>query len=360
MKAESFKINSENLEDSLAKAVKSGMTEFTLQDSSILNHKGRLIKFLNFVERQCKELFLTLPLSAEILDMDVCRACSQINCSIEIPLAGESKNGAYLFDKKFYSRRAQTLNTLGLVFGFELDFARSAGDSVKLFRDRLNFAVSLYPNHIDFPQLELFSEEKNCGKKSENENFRKSVSSNQKILEEKSDFPLPKPTSTFSTQDIKMTMETAFACQVFYTFGRAVTWFLAVLKPLKMTSDKFFKDFAEWQNHSSCGLDSKWSVDKSSHREIEKMQLEFLKFKYAEKNKDELFEVVSNVVRLNGALSRLYGEGEESVLELSYNLDELLGGGAMDIQSFFDNSFMENSRVKVFFGENGEAEYRYC
>ncbi len=335
MKNESFKINSENLEDSLSKAVKSGMTEFILQDSSILNHKGKLIKFLNFAGRNCPELFLTLPLSAEILDMDVCRACSEVNCSIEIPLAGESKNGAYLFDKKFYSRRAQTLNMLGLVFGFELDFSRSDGDSVKLFRDRLNFAVSLYPNHIDFPQLEISSGEK-------------------------SDFSLPRPTSTFSTQDIKMTGETAFACQVFYTFGRAVTWFLSVLAPLKMTSDKFFKDFAEWQNHSSCGLGSSWSVDKSCHKEIEKMQLEFLKFKYAEKNKSELFEVVSNVVRLNGALSRLYGEGEESVLSLSYNLDELLGGGAMDIQSFFDNSFMENSRVKIFLNGNGEAEYRYC
>ena len=335
MKNGSFKINSENLEDSLSKAVKSGMTEFILQDSSILNHKGKLIKFLNFAGRNCPELFLTLPLSAEILDMDVCRACSEVNCSIEIPLTGESKNGAYLFDKKFYSRRAQTLNMLGLVFGFELDFSRSDGDSVKLFRDRLNFAVSLYPNHIDFPQLEISSEEK-------------------------SDFSLPKPTSTFSTQDIKMTGETAFACQVFYTFGRAVTWFLSVLAPLKMTSDKFFKDFAEWQNHSSCGLNSGWSVDKSCHKEIEKMQLEFLKFKYAEKNKSELFEVVSNVVRLNGALSRLYGEGEESVLSLSYNPDELLGGGAMDIQSFFDNSFMENSRVKIFLNGKGEAEYRYC
>ena len=31
----------------------------------------------------------------------------------------------------------------------------------------------------------------------------------------------------------------------------------------------------------------------------------------------------------------------------------------MNIQSFFDNSFMENSTVKVFMGEDG-AEWRYC
>lgn len=329
MAEQSFKISSENLESSLLQAYKNGASEFTLQDPEILSRKGKLLKFLQFVEKNCPNLFLTLPLYAEMLDMDVCRECSLLNCSIDIPLLGVEKGGNYLFDKKFYSRRAATLNNLGLVFGFEIDFACTAGDSVKLFRDRLNFALGLYPNHIDFPQLD-------------SDSF----------------YALPKPSATFSTQDIKMSKGTAFACQVFYSWGRAVTWFLPVLKPLKMSADAFFRDFAEWQKLNSCGLDSAWSVDKSSHKEIEKMQLSFLKFKYEEKQKSELFEVVSNVVRLNGALSRCYGEGEESAVDLTYNPDELLSGGAMEIQSFFDNSFMEKSRVKVYMGQDG-AEYRY-
>lgn len=329
MQNQSFKIKSQNLETSLAQNYQKGMTEFTLQDSSILENKPRLLHFLKFIEQNCPDLFLTLPLSAKMLDMDVCRECANLNCSLDIPLSGSEKNGVYLFDKKFFSRRAQMLNTLGLVFGFSLDFAVSKSDSVRFFRDRLDFALSLYPNHIDFPELDS-----------------------------ESDFPPPKPSATFSTQDIKMAKETAFACQVFYSWGRAVTWFLAVLKPLKMTSDKFFRDFAEWQKINNCGLDSNWSVDKSNHKEIEKMQLSFLEFKYEEKGKSELFEVVSNVVRLNGALSRCYGEGEESEVDLTYNPDELLSGGAMEIQSFFENSFMEKCRVKIYF-EDGEAKFRY-
>lgn len=329
MQNQFFKIRSQNLETSLIQSYKDGMTEFTLQDSSILTSKGQLLKFLKFIERSCPNLFLTLPLSAQMLDMDICRECSNLNCSLDIPLAGNEKNGVYLFDKKFFSRRAQMLNTLGLVFGFSLDFAVLKGDSVRGFRDRLNFAVSLYPNHIDFPELDF-----------------------------ESVFLQPKPSATFSTQDIKMTEETAFACQVFYSLGRAVTWFLAVLKPLKMTADKFFRDFAEWQKINNCAIGSAWSVDKSNHKEIEKMQLSFLEFKYEEKGKAELFDVVSNIVRLNGALSRCYGEGEESIVELSYNPDELLSGGAMEVQLFFDNSFMEKSRVKVYF-DDGEVKYHY-
>lgn len=331
---QSYQYKSSELESSLSSFNERGITEFTLQDKVILSHKGKLLHFLQVFAQKAGDVFLTLPVQADVLDLDVCKACSELYCTLEIPLEGVNKGNSYLFDKKFYSRRAQMLNTLGLVFGFDIDFACVPGDSVKAFRDRLDFALSLYPNHIDFPQID-----------SQND-------SNSSIK-------LPKPTATFSTQDIKMTKETAFAASTFYSYGRAVTWFLAVLAPLKMTPAKFFQDFAEWQNHNNCSIRSGWKPEQAKHTEIEKMQLAFLKFKYEEKNKPQLFEVVSNVVRLNGAFSRCFGEGEESRLELTYNPDELLSGAAMDIQGFFDNSFMENSTVKIFMGEDG-AEWRYC
>lgn len=317
------------MESSLASFAERGITEFTLQDEAILSHKGKLLHFLQVFREKAGSVFLTLPVRAELLDMDVCKACAELYCTLEIPLEGTSKGNSYLFDKKFYSRRAQMLNTMGLVFGFDMNFASTAGDSVKNFRDRLDFALSLYPNHIDFPQLESAAEN------------------------------APKPSATFSTQDIKMAKECAHAVSTFYSYGRAVTWFLAVLAPLKMSAAKFFQDFAEWQNLNNCGLSSSWKPSEAKHAEIEKMQLSFLKFKYEEKNKPQFFEVVSNVVRLNGALSRCYGEGEESHVELQYNPDELLSGAAMDIPSFFENAFIENSTVKVFMGEE-DVEYRYC
>lgn len=324
----SISLKSGDFESELKSLSKQGVTEFTLQDPEILGHKGKLLSFLHSFEKAAPDVFLTLPVSAQLLDQDVCKLCSGLYCTLEIPFEGISKNGTYLFDKKFYSRRAQMLNTLGLVFGFDLCFADKGGDSVKLFRDRLDFAVSLYPNHLDFPQLE-------------------------------NDFSEAKPSATFSTQDIRAAKELAFAAETFYSYGRAVTWFLSVLAVLRMPAYKFFQDFAEWQKLNNCGYGSGWNIDSSSHKEVEKMQLNFLRFKFEEKKKPELFEVVSNIVRLNGALSRCYGEGEESEVELSYNPDELLSGGAMDIVSFFENSFMENSCVKVFMGAEG-PDYKYC
>ena len=43
----------------------------------------------------------------------------------------------------------------------------------------------------------------------------------------------------------------------------------------------------------------------------------------------------------------------------SYNPDEILSGQAMNVQSFFDNAFMEYSRVRVFMGSDG-PDFKYC
>ena len=301
------------------------MTEFTLTDEKILSHRGNLLKFLEEFAEKRPDTFLSLSVDAGVLDMDVCRALSEIYCSLDIRLSGAEKGGTYLFDKRFFSRRAQTLNTLGLVFGFLMDFATQVGDGVRLFRDRLDFALSLYPNHVRF-----FA---GGGR--------------------------PKPSATFSTQDIETCRRIAFACEVFYTYGRAVPWFIPVLGPLKISPSKFLQDFSEWQKINNCSIENGWNPEKSTHSEIEKMQLRFLKFKFEEKGRADLFEVASNVVRLNGAFSRCFGEGEESVVELSFNPDELLGFGASDIQKFAENSIQENSRVRVFW-DGEEARWRYC
>ena len=72
-----FTFNSQQLESSLASFSEKGITEFTLQDSEILGHKGRLLKFLQAVRKNAPDLFVTLPVDAKILDMDVRKACAE-------------------------------------------------------------------------------------------------------------------------------------------------------------------------------------------------------------------------------------------------------------------------------------------
>ena len=179
-----------------------------------------------------------------------------------------------------------------------------------------------YPNHIEFPQIM------------------------------NSDLEPPKVTGTFSAQDIRWCRDTAFACRTFYTAGRAVPWFLSILKPLRIYPSRFFSDFAEWQRVNNCSYKSGFNPEGEKHTAIEKMQLLFLDEKYEEKHCHNLITLMNDIVKINGAMSRLAGEGEEAVITTSYNPDDLLSEEACDLTSFAENVCMEECKVRIF--SNGE------
>ena len=311
------------IETQLASLKEKGVTELSLHDESLSRDKKRLVNLLKKITSEYPELFCSILIDATILDRELVSLLAEIFCSLELPLNYTEKGGKLLFDKKMYASKARLLNEAEIVFGFQLDYASSPSDTIKLFMERLDFAVQQYPNHIDFPQTEQTGE------------ASASVSGN------------------FSAKDIRYARDIAFATRTFYSAGRAVPWFLSVLRPLRIYPSRFFADFAEWQRCNNCDFRSGFSPEGENHKSIEKMQLLFLEQKYEEKNCHQLISLMQDIVRLNGAFSRLVGEGEESLLETSYHPDDLFGPEAMDLQAFSENVCIENCRVKVFYdGEN--------
>ncbi|MBO7582270.1 MAG: hypothetical protein J6T20_00565, partial [Treponema sp.] len=188
----------------------------------------------------------------------------------------------------------------------------------------LDFAVQQYPNHIDFAQTMNSEEEKTA-----------------------------KVTGFFSAQDIRYARDLAFSCRTFYTSGRAVPWFLSVLKPLRIYASRFFADFAEWQRCNNCDYKSGFVPEAVPHKDIEKMQMLFLEQKYEEKGQHSLILLVKDIVAINGAMSRVAGEGEESTIVTSYNPDDLLSEEAVDLTAFCENVCMEECKVRIFADEEG-------
>ena len=332
-----FNLGAKEIESKISECVKNGMNEFVLHDFSYANDKGKMLGFLKTVQRTAPELFVSFNINPRILDMDVCRQCMNINCSIEMNFEAipsdskktDVKKSVLFFDKKFYAKRCETLNNSGLVFGINLFFADKNGDSLKAFCDRLNFTIEQYPNHIDFPQTEN-SEEMASAKVS----------------------------GTFSAEDIRAARNIAFACRTFYSAGRAVPWFNSILSALRITPSAFFSDFAEWQRCNNCDYNSGFVPENVSHHEIEKMQLLFLQQKFEEKHKSHMFTAANDIVCVNGALSRLVSDGTESVLETDYNPEEIFGPEAMDLNSFVNDLCMEHCTVKVFLNEDGEPDFK--
>ena len=321
-----YKFTSSELESQIATLQEKGITEFSIHDESLAKDKRRVLKIINLIAQYAPNLFVSILADASVIDREVAAAATQIFCSFDIPLEVQSKGGKILFDKKFYSAKARLLNDFGLVFGFQLTYAQVAGDSLKLFLDRLDFALQQYPNHIDFAQTMNSEEEKTA-----------------------------KVTGFFSAQDIRYARDLAFSCRTFYTSGRAVPWFLSVLKPLRIYASRFFADFAEWQRCNNCDYRSGFVPEAVPHKEIEKMQMLFLEQKYEEKGQHSLIMLVKDIVAVNGAMSRVAGEGEESTIVTSYNPDDLLSEEAFDLAAFCENVCMEECKVRIFADEEGPS-----
>ena len=116
------------------------------------------------------------------------------------------------------------------------------------------------------------------------------------------------------------------------------------------------KLFAECSRCNNCAKSTGFDPDKQPHKEIEKIQLLFLELKYEEKKLSYLFPAVKDIVRLNGAFSRLVGEGEETTLELKYHPDDILCGSANNIISFVEEACIEPSTVRLF-NNDGSPDY---
>ncbi len=325
---EQIDISTGSLLEQLPTFAERGVTEFSLHDPALAKDHDGLIKVLKAVKKHCPDLFLMLQIDVNVIDQALVSQLQDIYCSLEIPLCGTEKNGTLLFDKKRFASKIALLNNAGIVFGFDMNWAIQKGDTFRAFRERLDFAVSLYPNHIDFAQL---SHEK--------------------------ERPIAKNSAVFSSKDIDFSMGIAFACKTFYSEGRAVPWFNTVLHALKITASTFFADFDEWQQCNNCSFITDFNPETTPHIELEKMQLLFLTQKYQEKHLEHLSAAVNDLVTINGAFSRLVSDGTESVIETSYNPDDLLSPLSMDLNSFCEQVTMEPCRVKIFAADDA-PDYR--
>ena len=324
--------------------------------------KRSLLEYIKKISSENSEdILYEFEISSAVVDKDVVSALSEIYSSIDILVTDELCSGCDKgepYKNKAFARKCALLNDAGLVFGFVFDAAEAQEKnslSIKKIRALVDFMIEQYPNHI---QLECEG---------------------------------LKPTAVLSTQDIKTVRDFFYAVETFYTYGRAVPWFLTVLEPLKLRPSVFFSDFAEWQRCNNCGLGSGsravsgagsgaltglgsgfdtrisvgagsgariglgsgFSAENAPHTEIEKMLLNFVKLKYEEKKLPYVYPAAEDMIRLHGAYSRAAAEQTETVLDLSYLPDDLFSPYAQDIKLFASEVCMESCSVKVFSGREG-------
>ncbi len=332
------------LERELDRFVELGIERVFVLDPTYNASRERALELLALIERRAPGIHFNFEARAELLDRATVAAFSRIPCSLQIGLQSSNPEALKLVnrpaDLATFSKRIALLNEAGVTFGLDLMYGLP-GDSFSTFRASLDYALALYPNNLEIfrlavlPGTALADRGKELGLEWEKEppyNVRS--------------------TPKFSAQDLARSASLARATDVFYTQGRAVTWFLSALAPLKLKPSQFLQDFAAYLEDAKAsgakGKRAHTAGECLTHREAEGLQLAFLAAKYREKGKAYLSLLVENVVTLNGAWTRALAEGEESVLELAWHPEDLFSPESLDLEYFQENACMEGCRVRVF------------
>jgi len=232
-------------------------------DSTFNKVPDRAKEILRLIKRLAPEVHFHFEVRSEFIDAEMAELFASLTCSLQIGL--QSADAKVLrsvgrgFDRDDFVHRVSLLNQTGAVFGFDLIYGLP-GDSLALFRNSLDFALSLYPNHLDIFPLAVLPGTRLHGK---------AASLGLTHLAAPPYTLLFSP--TFPADDLDSARRLAAACDVFYSRGKAVAWFNAVVAALKLTPAAFLAEFSGF-------LGARGAADEQeiAEEEIWELQREFL------------------------------------------------------------------------------------
>lgn len=309
-------------------------------------NKKRAIELLRLIASKTPDTFYYFEARAEFIDRELAREFTRIPCALQIGLQSANEETLKLvnrpFDKKKFIRGLTVLNEEGVTFGLDLIYGLP-GESFGSFREGIDFAVSMLPNNLEIfclsvlPGTELADIADSLGLDYEKEPPYHVVK-----------------TKLFSCEDMEKARKIAASCSYFYNSGRAVSWFNAVCRVLKMKASKIFEIFYQkntmlCENVCNC---------ECNHADIEKVQLHFLKEIFNERGMMKYIHVVEDIVKFYGAISRTTDTGKGEVVVLNYNAEYVASEYASDIRWFYENIKPQKCKIQTFIN-HGVADFRF-
>ncbi len=228
----------ERIDAELDFLVRANVPQVFVLDSTFNIDPKRAKTILRMIRKRAPHIHFHFEVRSEFVDREMARLFAGITCSLQIGLQSADpvvlKGIRRHFDPDDFCKRVSLLNESGAVFGFDLIYGLP-GDSLAGFRRSLDFAMALYPNHLDiFPLAVLPGTPlaERAGKAG---------------LAHLSGPPYTVTSAPkFPARDMARAARLAAACDIFYSRGRAVAWFNGVVAPLALTPSEFLDAFGEW------------------------------------------------------------------------------------------------------------------
>lgn len=354
----------ERIEAELRHFAVNGVSQVFVLDSTFNQDVKRAKNILRLIREIAPQIHFHFEVRSEFIDREMAQLFAQITCSLQIGLQCANplvlKRVGRSFDRDDFSRRVGLLNDSGAVFGFDLIYGLP-GDTLSSFCNSLDYALSLYPNHIDIFPLAILPGTRLAARGAE-----------QGLLwENKPPYTLLSSVS-FSSSDLASAGRLAGACDIFFTRGKAVAWFNAVTRAVNMKPAMFLKAFAEWLDN---GKGPEISESDLSDNDIREMQRTFLRQLLKAKDLKCFLPVVLDLVDYHhhyavallapqprkikvqksaaGILNSIFRLAPSTQLaDFHYEIQEILDSGAPDIARMHKHLSAVGSHAVIYPNNN--------
>ena len=318
-------------------------------DSTFNQDQRRAKAILHLIRKIAPQIHYHFEVRSEFLDREMAELFAGITCSLQIGLQSSDpqvlRRVGRSFNRQDFISRTMLLNETGAVFGFDLIYGLP-GDTLNGFQKSLDFALRLYPNHLDIFPLAILPG---------------TALAERTTLECLQHLPHPPYTvtgsPTFTPACLDTARKLAMACDIFYTRGRSVAWFNAVIKVLAVSSSQFLQQFGKWleQQPKACADEAELS-----DKQIWQMQRAYLSRCFGTGKLRRLLPVVldladyhyhyaaalimpmpqiSAIKSIKGALlleKSLSLSPSVRLASFSYDIQEILDFGAPDVRRLAD------------------------
>ncbi len=305
----------ERLEEELRLFAATGVRQIFVLDSTFNLNPKRAKKILRMIEKNAPDIHFHFEVRNEFIDREMAQLFTRIACSLQIGLQSADPEVLKLvgrtFNKADFTTKVGLLNESGAIFGFDLMYGLP-GDTLEGFRGSLDYALSLYPNHLDIFPLAVLP-----GTRLASRGYALNLTWDA----------LPPyvlvASNSFNSADMATAAGLAAACDIFYTRGKAVAWFNAVIALLGLKPSVFLQKFSIWliehQGHDSQETDF-------SDTDILLLQQQFLKELLNSKKTKRFLPLVLDIVNYHYFYASVLLDpppepGENS--QMSYNLGNI-------------------------------------
>lgn len=323
--------NYERIEKELDHIIESEVKHVFILDPTFNMAKERTIQLLTFlVKMSPPDIHYTFEIRAELLNPPSAALFGKLYCSLQIGL--QSCNVEVLkrinrhFNPTLFIEKINLLHKYNVVFGLDLIIGLP-DDTYESFLMSIDYTLSLKPSNIDIFLLSLLPGTELFDKKDE---FALEYQQHTpyELIESK----------TMTKRDIQKALMIKEACDVFYTKGNAVMWFHIMLVNLKMKPSQFFYQFAIFMQDEHIGPED-------DTYEVQDM---FISYIYRKKHLEHMLPILLSYIEMHQGISYLQETGDNPVVKLYYEPDELAQLDTLSIE-WFNNKYKNNEMEREYY-----------